>query len=270
MFETMTSDKAYILGFICADGCNEGYDLSFQLQNNDTYILEKIKAIFDISGYNSTLNPNSRKVACSDGFHYYSRLRIYGKRLCRELDSIGITKNKSKTLTMILPSNEFLPDFIRGFLDGDGHIFERRKSIEIEFYNASLNFMNSLSEAIGNLLNIKPKIPKRHDTVFRFALYGYESYELCKLMYFSKSDLWLKRKRDIFINYKFVPSTKFWTDTDIDYLKNNYVYRTGIIKDLSLYLKRSQKAVAMKLYRIGILKHNFKYDPPQKSFFYQR
>lgn len=120
-----TPNKAYILGFLYADGYN-GIDKStvrLQLQYTDKEILQKIRVEI---GSNKPLH----FVKCSDhvasnGFiskDMYS-LEFYGKHICEALDKAGVHKGKS----LILEYPEFLPEdlqrhFIRGYFDGDGTI----------------------------------------------------------------------------------------------------------------------------------------------------
>lgn len=53
--------------------------------------------------------------------HSY-RLRISNKIILNDINKLGIIPNKSKVLSFPSVPDEFLRDFIRGFLDGDGWI----------------------------------------------------------------------------------------------------------------------------------------------------
>lgn len=116
-----SSDKAYWLGFLAADGCVFSYDDNRQdsiiltLQENDVEILEKLK---------TSLNCNKPL------YHYkradnrrYARFDISSNIMSQDLSQYGIVPNK--TYKYIFPDNidtKYYRDFIRGFFDGDGCI----------------------------------------------------------------------------------------------------------------------------------------------------
>lgn len=129
-----TSEKAYWLGFIMADGCitrrkNNG-ELSFiiTIQQSDHNHLIKMAKAFDF-------DPNKikkgsklrRETTC-----YYSQIRTYNQEFCKNLYSHGIIERKSgyESLPKEIPDN-LIRDFVRGFYDGDGNIDERQKSVTV-------------------------------------------------------------------------------------------------------------------------------------------
>lgn len=121
-FDTIdTPNKAYILGLLYSDGCNivSTNTIKLELQDRDKKILEKICS--EIS-YNGPIkytplhkkNPNWRDTY---------RITITNQHISKRLSDLGMVANKS--LILKFPSflkNELIPHFIRGYLDGDGHI----------------------------------------------------------------------------------------------------------------------------------------------------
>ena len=114
-FSTQNSIMAYLLGFIAADGNVSSKDnrLQIQLSFKDYDFLCKIqKEIGGCEVYEYTSNGHK---CC--GWHCYSA------QIKKDLAEYGIIPHKTGTLS--LPSKlkeEFIPDFIRGYFDGDGCI----------------------------------------------------------------------------------------------------------------------------------------------------
>jgi hypothetical protein len=120
IFDTInTKEKAYWLGFLMADGCNQksvNY-VYITLKGNDKPHLEKFakfvgmsidRVLLKIGEYNNKPYPAAT-------------IRLYSKHLCLQLEKLGCMPNKS--LSVKFP--EYLDEnlyshFIRGLFDGDG------------------------------------------------------------------------------------------------------------------------------------------------------
>lgn len=101
-----TSLKAYFLGFIYADGYiiynpqNANYELGMCLQSQDKYILNKLN---DELGGEFKIYHNKPKTTIMKNLNnkeihsgYTDTLRIYSKRVVKDLISLGVVTNKSK------------------------------------------------------------------------------------------------------------------------------------------------------------------------------
>lgn len=118
-------EKAYILGFMYADGCNEinpekcKYSISMSQLHQDIDILEKINQAMN-SNYpiQIRLQKENRKQKCV--------LSISSKKLSNALCKLGCSK--AKTFLIRFPKeNQYFNEnlmhhFIRGYFDGDGCI----------------------------------------------------------------------------------------------------------------------------------------------------
>ena len=124
-FETIdTEQKAYILGFIYADGYNSGYRLQMSQLIQDVDILYQIKEAME-SEHPITKGLNNAK-------HEIATLNINRKCICEDLTKLGAIKNKSLILTF--PSFDIVPEhlmhhFIRGYFDGDGCVWDGKEKI---------------------------------------------------------------------------------------------------------------------------------------------
>ena len=128
-----TEEKAYILGFIAADGhvdCNK-YRVSITLKDSDYHLLERIRdamqsthpikrGILSKNPYKGTDNKILQKCSIS----------INGKDLVSPLIRMGLYGKKTYTLDSSIM--QYIPEslvkhFLRGYLDGDGNIFWGKK-----------------------------------------------------------------------------------------------------------------------------------------------
>lgn len=125
VFSILTSDSAYWLGFIAADGCIlvTGSDpnpkvLSFNLNVRDKEHLEKFKKFCDS---NAIITENLSVEGYGAGTTL-AHLEINSRRLVSDLEKYGICRAKSNILQPPNIPPEFFLDWIRGYIDGDGSI----------------------------------------------------------------------------------------------------------------------------------------------------
>lgn len=136
-FETIdTLYKAYILGFIAADGSIDRHckTLTIHIHKKDVEILYSIKKSI---GYNGNIvfirNKN------------YVRLLLCSKKLCADLISKHVTPNKTYSVKMpLLNTRAYYLAYLRGFIDGDGSISKHAVTITTASEEMMLN-VNKLS-----------------------------------------------------------------------------------------------------------------------------
>jgi len=116
-----TPDKAYVLGFIMADGYNNVKKryVNIRLALQDESHLEKISKCV---GSNKPI----RRVISSgySGNDYEScQITLDSVKLSEQLEHLGIDGDKSNNLRFPSElSSELYPHFIRGYFDGDGSV----------------------------------------------------------------------------------------------------------------------------------------------------
>lgn len=110
VFESLTRDSMYWLGFLGADGNIHGHNIKVELHPQDIDCLEKFKQ-FMKSGHSVRETKKGKYVA----FTFSS------PRVAKSLARFGVTPNKSLTFTPYeyCANNA---DFWRGMIDGDGTI----------------------------------------------------------------------------------------------------------------------------------------------------
>lgn len=192
-----TPEKAYILGFLASDGCNRGSDIVFEIKKKDEEVLCFIR---------DCISPD-RPIYVNDNTDFV-RLVIYSKKMCNDLEKIGITKAKTKTIKFPEIDDKFLPDFLRGCFDGDGCVsLNRHKGIKAQirfgYCSASLDFLKKFEEILRQKCNLKErKIYKNH--ISDCYSIEYEGSIQVKKIYnylYDDSCFSLSRKRNKFSNY---------------------------------------------------------------------
>lgn len=123
-----TEEKAYILGFIYADGCNstEKNNIIINLQEKDKEILIKITDLIQPTKPLQYIDLSNK--INNNGFgksQNQYRLVIANKHISQRLVELGC--GKAKTHNLVFPKEEQVPSylirhFIRGYFDGDGSI----------------------------------------------------------------------------------------------------------------------------------------------------
>ena len=143
-----TPNKAYLLGFITADGSIIGKYFSscaIEVHNDDRALIEFAKA---------EINPNATITECITNKKNNCRINFSSKRMCDDLIKYGVVPNKSKIITKV--PEELIPDdllrfYFRGLIDGDGCI---HKDGHISIYSGSYDFIASVQQCLIKILNV--------------------------------------------------------------------------------------------------------------------
>ena len=187
------SNKAYFLGFICADGClfknkNKQDVLRITIHRQDEYILEEFLKLIQT---NKPIYRTSGK---------YSTIEIVSDKIVKSLNKIGIFPNKTYGNTIPNISEQFELDFIRGYIDGDGHITPKtgeNMRVAISGYESNMLKIASMLENRNILSSFM--VDKRKE--YKNGSFGelafsnkLECYCLLKLLYQNELTLKLYRK----------------------------------------------------------------------------
>lgn len=112
-----TPEKAYILGFLIADGHvkESGYGVQVSVKESDGDLL---RVIAEEIGCDAPLGVT---VNHYDGSRM-TRLSFYGKKLVSNLNALGVYHDKSKTAVYPAIPSDLERHLVRGLWDGDGYI----------------------------------------------------------------------------------------------------------------------------------------------------
>lgn len=149
-FKTWTIKSAYILGLLAADGCvTDKNVISFASIDK-----EQTKRIKDFLEIKKKIYVKPAKDNRKQSYH----INIMSILMAKDLARLGIVPRKSLTLEWIGYPEHLESHFLRGFLDGDGHIGmnSKKKKWRIEFYGPR-SFLESVVVCISKHLSIDPK-----------------------------------------------------------------------------------------------------------------
>lgn len=141
-----TQEKAYIIGMIASDGCIHNNLIKISLQEDDKDILEKISKCLGNSNPLKYIGQRNKK------WKNQYALTIINKRLATRLKTIGLVENK--TLKLEFPTvitDDLLPHFLRGLLDGDGFLEKKRYRIG---YTGTTALLTEINHKINRILGI--------------------------------------------------------------------------------------------------------------------
>lgn len=187
-FDTIDShNKAYIFGFLCADGsnCRDKATVSMALQEGDKQILEDIRKELKSEKELEFLDYSNKH---DFGYTYQNqwRLNLFSSHICDSLNALGMMPNKS--LRFVFPKIEevYYSDFLRGYFDGNGAIYKSGCSITSTFdfcyyvqdILKNLGIESLVNEASNhNGITAELRIPKKENTK-KFLDYIYSDSEM--------------------------------------------------------------------------------------------
>lgn len=120
-----TEAKAYLLGFLYADGyVTGGNSIGLSLATVDLSHVEKFR-----SDIQATYPIHNYETETSYGLAKYSRLLVNDKKMYSDLVNHGLVERKTNII--VFPEKSILPEhihhFIRGYFDGDGSMSGLKK-----------------------------------------------------------------------------------------------------------------------------------------------
>lgn len=246
-----TEEKAYILGFLFADGNvrKDSNNIRICLQEEDKDLLKKIKEEMDLE------NPiNHRDYSGQKSI----MLSFHKKEIKEDLIKHGCVPNKS----LILEPPKGVPDnlthhFIRGYFDGDGGFsYSKYGNCDrlVPYF-----YILSTKEVLSWINNYLPKKCGIHKNTGCYVLSTKSRNKVNKIgnYIYNNSNLFLKRKRDKFIKIKeynnnFIPQNC----TKVRHKKSGDIFNS--IKEASKSVEEDYELVRLRL-RKGYSTAQFEY-----------
>lgn len=202
-FKKWSSEMAYVLGYIAADGAitigkrgNHYIDISSIDQ-------ELPKMVQEALGSDHTITQRRERPQCQIAY----RIQIGSKEMVRDLSGLGFIPRKTKRL--ILPPgipNKYFRDFVRGYFDGDGNIsyaHYRRKDrkhgfirwVRVLFTSSSYGLLKELKNEFERILGLSTKGFVKRNNYYILYYYGTDAVEkIFNFFYGHQPRLYLKRK----------------------------------------------------------------------------
>lgn len=157
--EINTPNKAYLLGFITADGAIIGKynsNCAIEVHEKDIGLIEFAK---------QEINPEATITECKNDKKSNYRINFSSKQLCNDLSKYGIVPNKSKIIEKLpielIPEN-LINYYFRGLIDGDGCI---HKNGAISIYSGSYKFIENVQTYLVEKLEVS-KLSIYHGTTW--------------------------------------------------------------------------------------------------------
>ena len=189
-FNEMTSESAWVLGWLITDGFISERYFKLDVQHADEDVLLKIKRHVSFEG-----NIYSSKLA--------KGIKIYNTNITESLFNLGIPRT-DKTFTCVFPNipKKFESEFMRGVFEGDGTIVTTRGGLHINVCGASLSLINSIQTVLISK-GIETRLENRDDKLF--VLHAKGMVNALKWLAFiysgSTAEVRLDRKFNKFIDF---------------------------------------------------------------------
>ncbi|MDA2922195.1 LAGLIDADG family homing endonuclease [Patescibacteria group bacterium AH-259-L07] len=242
-FKHWSYNMSYVLGYIVADGCiysctpkdRKKPRYFFCITSKDLPHLTKIKNT--LSAQHKIYSKRSGYTGKNDAY----QLQIDNENVYSDLIGLGICPRKTARIGSIDVPHKFLPDFVRGFFDGDGSVYiytvNGTSQIKASFISASLLFITGLNNRLCENLNIPTKTIHqsndkrngRHMPLFYIDFYINDCEKLYQFMYGNNPELYLERKYQIFKKWESVKRRH--------YKKVNYPSKVGWHLNQKIYSK---------------------------------
>lgn len=180
-----SEEKAYILGFIFADGYIESNErtLTLNISRKDIDILQKIQKALNCG---NEIKESSTKNCV--------RLYLSSTKLVKDLKRLGVSRKKSSSIPFPDLEEDLYRHFIRGFFDGDGHIGKRQCALII----GSDSFYKGFEDYIKRTFNIS--LYKNDMNNYYRVQFNRKDHEIIKWMY-KDSVIYLDRKYKTYLEY---------------------------------------------------------------------
>jgi len=193
LFDIIDSEeKAYWLGFLYADGyiCDYHNQIELSLNYKDIHHIYKFAKFLNEKDLTKVKISNCGK----NNLHKRCRYIINSEHLKNQLVKLGCTPNKSLTLTFpditIFSIPDLVYSFIRGFIDGDGCLYNFRNRLRIEISSGSYSFLESIKQYFPEFSKIDKN--QRNNT-YRIYCSGSKADIVGDKLY-SNANIYLDRK----------------------------------------------------------------------------
>lgn len=196
LFKNIDADSAYWLGLLYADGSirKDRNEVTLELQEKD------FKTICDYHKFCNNNNSINKHIIIRDGKKYVSYSSSFSnKAVKKNLEKLGCTPKKSFTLTF--PTSELIPedylyDFVRGYIDGDGYVqYDYNKSRYRICILGTYRFLSGLVKRTG--WTEKSKIYK-DGNIYKLELSGKELVLKKLIRLYENSKYHLDRKYKVY------------------------------------------------------------------------
>lgn len=202
--------KAYILGLLYADGCNntKRNAIMLSLKEDDKDILDQITQLLQpTKPLRYICNSKQRKRNGFENSKNSWQLNISNKHISQRLVELGCVSNKTNFLKF--PTEEQVPKhlqrhFIRGYFDGDGSVSDgKRCKVNII---GTIDFIKKIQIILFNELSFAPtkltdRWKERKTNIRSLGIAGRKQCISFRDWLYKDATICLERKKNIFDSY---------------------------------------------------------------------
>lgn len=193
-FNTWNKKMSYVLGYWFADGRmfhrkHKGYNISFTSKDKN-----HLKKILEILESNYELFDKKNNIWA---------IRISSKTMYQDLLLLNGTPNKSLTATPPEIPDEYVYDFIRGYMDGDGwvSIRENKRNYPTLGFLGTKEMMDMFVAYLGKSSVYERKYPERGTNTFLVLYFGEKAINNLDILY-NDASVYMQRKYNRYIKGK--------------------------------------------------------------------
>lgn len=187
---------AYAIGLLTTDGCLSKDGRHIDFTSKDIELIKTFKCCLKLN------NKIAEKI--SGLGNKCLHIQFGDVRLYEFLLNIGLMPHKSKIIGQMNIPDKYFFDFLRGHLDGDGHIsvykdpiYPNSQRLYVRFACASLKHLQWIQEQIQLFIKIKGNIQQGTKGYFELRYPKAKSKILLNAIYYKKYLPSLERKRKI-------------------------------------------------------------------------
>lgn len=186
-----TEEKAYWAGMLFSDGyIGDTGTVGLKLAAKDYDHLVKFKTFME--DYRNNEDRIKLEIAKKDGKEYPQYYyHLYSRYLANALIKLGCTPRKSLTLKFpdesLFANRDLIYDFIRGYVDGDGCIYEDHGRLSIDIAG-TYEFLSKVKEYLPQFPNIK-----KQGNIYRFRS-SYNKGDQIAYKLYEHATIYLDRK----------------------------------------------------------------------------
>jgi hypothetical protein len=199
--EIDSNDKAYWLGFICADGSIKKSNNKITLTSKDFEIIEGFRQAIDSE---HTISKNVKFDKRTNKTYTGYTIQITNELFTNHLINLGITCEKTDILEFPKIKKQYYSYFIAGLFDGDGSVSwcgKDKNHIRINFITTK-EILDFITNSIFQDLNIIPKycckVSKNKSNIWKMYLYS-DAHIFLDYIYFDKNFSYLQRKYNMYL-----------------------------------------------------------------------
>lgn len=205
--EINTEAAAYYLGLLITDGCilepdilnnHPNYKISLELQEQDSYILEKLKQELQLTSTNIYRSTRIKSNCVSDT----ATLGWYSTEMAQDLSKYGVIPRKTSTAYLPILDNSIMPHLLRGMIDGDGCItvtHPNGKPRLVVYFCGNQQTVTQLKDFFVNTLNVfNVKVIQSGPNLWQVSWAAQkDTLKICDYLY-KDASIYLTRKYDVY------------------------------------------------------------------------